>query len=99
MGADSAIFTGAERASVKTRTSYRHDLLDVPIFIEEHIYKYSLAQRECLVWLIFKKGYTLREAAGMVDDGFDMNEKLNWHAIDRYALDNSKTFVNGRVYL
>lgn len=96
---DRYTLTGADRATQNTTPIYRHDIRDVPNHVVAHISKYNLDQRIALVFLIFKKYYTLREACGLIDDGWCDREGHDWGRMDYFSLDCSKTFVNGVRYL
>lgn len=96
---DRYLYSGAARSKTKQNVIYRHDLYDVPTWIERHLCKYRLDQRVALVYFIFHENYTLKEAAGLIDDGWCDRDGIDWNCLDSFALDNSKTFLNMRRYL
>lgn len=96
---DKYVYTGMNRAQVSNRVSYRHDIRDVPSWAEHHVNEYRLDQRIALVWFIFHENYSLREACSLIDSGWCDRNGIDWARLDRFALDDSKTFINGRRFL
>lgn len=97
-----AIFAGISRAKTgTTRKIYRHEINDCPSWIEKHLFEYSLDRKIALVWLVFKCKASLEEACHVVESGVLDSDKLkaNWNQMDKFALDYSKTFINGKRYL
>lgn len=96
---DKYVYSEMNRAQTSNLVSYRHDIRDVPSWTEHHVNEYRLDQRIALVWFVFHEAYSLREACSLIDSGWCDRNGIDWTRLDRFALDDSKTFINGRRFL
>lgn len=92
--------SGSDKVSKSSTRILRHDLTDVPRHLEHALYKFDMAQRELFVYLVFMKRQPVDVAFDVCYYSFeDVCDKIRWLNVDRFALDNSKTYINGRFYV
>ncbi len=92
--------SGCDRIRTGSTRIFRHDLCDVPRHMEHALFAFDTARREMFVYLVFMKRQPVDVAFEICHYAFDdVCDKVKWLNIDRFALDNSKTYVNGRFFV